>query len=342
MPLKEFNRELRERMLAFLWRQWAQLGLASAQVESRDGWVILPEALLLLSGTVARWDPRLLDEIIDWLTVNASFVNFPQIKSISRSFRFQSTPVVSAIVSVVQGNNSRLRWRLEPPEPVDNPQPLFWRNSQPAPTDLGPTDKTFLRFGFARGTVNPRGLSRRFNPVMPESALLRLRALLGVTARAEILTYLCTHGASHPTAISRETGYSQKNIQDTLVDMAASQVVHIAKLEGRKKTYFVSQKDRATLLYNAAVSPIWITWPPVFRALEIAWWKLLELERAKPDTPILSIELRDLKDQLQLLQERAGVQGVFREDRGIAGDAFIEIFLEDMDAWLTKQLNETP
>ena len=72
MLLKDFNSELRNRMHAFLWRQWGQLGLASASVESKDEWVIDPEALLLLTGTLGRWDPRLFDEVIVWILKNAS------------------------------------------------------------------------------------------------------------------------------------------------------------------------------------------------------------------------------------------------------------------------------
>ena len=151
------------------------------------------------------------------------------------------------------------------------------RGSRRTAADFGRKDATFLDFGFVRGVVEPRGMSRLFNPVMPQCALLRLRSLFGVTARAEILLYLCTHGALHPTAIARDIGFSQKNVQDMLVDMSASHVVHSGKLVGRKKTYFISAKDRPGLLYDSSHPPRWVTWAPLYRALELTWWRLIEL-----------------------------------------------------------------
>ena len=75
--LQGFSGSLSERVDSFLWRQWSQLGVASASAQHRDGWILDPEALLLLSATFARVDPRLFDEIMDWLVRNANFVNVP-------------------------------------------------------------------------------------------------------------------------------------------------------------------------------------------------------------------------------------------------------------------------
>lgn len=340
MSLTDFNSKLRERLRAFVWRQWAQLGLAAANVEERDGWIIDPEALLLLTGTVGRWDPRLFDEAIDWLAVNASFINIPRLKSLSRDFSFQSLPVVGAMCAVAQKTDSRLRWRFRTPNPRGKTEPLFWRGTEPAPVDFGDHDETFHEFGFDRGRLELRCLSKRFNPAMPECALLRLRSLIGVTARAEILLYLYSHGASHPSQMAREIGFSQKNVQDTLVDMSASHIVLTGKLVGRKKSYFIAKRDKGKLLHTPTHLPEWVTWPPLFHAIEIVWWKFLELERASLSPSLLSMELRDLKDSVEALSERSGIRGMFREDRGISGDAFVKAALVDIDAWLHATLRE--
>lgn len=340
MLLKDFNSDLRNRVRAFLWRQWAQLGLASATVESPDKWIIDPEALLLLTSSLGRWDPRLFDEVIDWILKNANFINFPRLKSILRTYHFDSERVIAAMASVVQAGNRKLNWRIPKLDIPSSPEPLFWRGKQPQPIGYGKEDLVFRQFGFSRGVLELRGLSRRFNPVLPECALLRLRSLLGISARAEIIIFLCTHGPAHPSRIARETGFSQKNIQDTLVDMAASHVVHVGKLEGRKKSYFITNKDRATLLHDPDHPPRWVTWSPLFRAIEILWFKLLHLETEKPSPLLLSSQLRQLKETLQLLVQQGGYMDAFSNDFAYVGESYSEVFLSDTDYWLRKMLNE--
>ena len=80
MSLNEFNLNLRKYLVHFLWRQWAQLGVAYASVEKEDWWIIDPEALWLFSATFARYDARLFDEILDWILKNAAFINIPRLK----------------------------------------------------------------------------------------------------------------------------------------------------------------------------------------------------------------------------------------------------------------------
>ncbi|MBN1670147.1 MAG: hypothetical protein JXR37_03900 [Kiritimatiellae bacterium] len=340
MLLSDFNSEFRARCIAFLWRQWAQLGLASATVERRDGWITDPEALILLTGTVGRWDPRLFDEVIDWLAKNASFVNVPRLKSLLRVNRFESGRAVSAMVECVRSTNSRLHWRFAKTDVPTQAEPLFWRDVDPQPVGYGDEDEVFLRFGYRRGVLHLRGLSRRFNAVLPECAILRLRSLMGVSARAEILCYLSTHGPSHPSGIARETGFSQKNVQDTLVDMAASGAVHVGRLEGRKKLYFVTERNKEMFLHDASHLPRWVTWPPLLRALELLWWGLLELENKKTSALLLSSELRRLAQAARPLAERGGAMEALRDDCPYAGEAYTDVFKVDVRRWLAGLLNE--
>ena len=53
MLLPEFNLQLKELLVEFLWRQWIQLGVhASSSLEDRDGWIIDPEALWLFTANI--------------------------------------------------------------------------------------------------------------------------------------------------------------------------------------------------------------------------------------------------------------------------------------------------
>ncbi|MFH0909461.1 MAG: hypothetical protein V1929_11935 [bacterium] len=318
MSLNEFRTQLNKRLVHFLWRQWAQLGLASASVETRDEWVIDPEALLLLSAHFGRFDARLFDEIMDWLVKNAAFMNMPRLKSLMKRFGFKEGAVVAAMTDVVTRHNSRLTWRLPVLSRVEADRNLFlFLDGNPLP-DFWDPDEIFLRHGYRRGRVELRGLSSRFNAVMPECSLLRLRSLFGVTARAEIVLYLLTHEDGHPSGIARETGYSQKNVQDTLVDMTASSVIHGKQLMTREKYYFMLATDRAPFLPITDKPPRWITWPPLFLGLQRLAEELSELAVKSVSDRLLASELRRIAEEVRPLFEASGFGGalasVFERD----------------------------
>lgn len=330
MLLNEFKNNLTEYLVHFLWRQWAQLGVAAASVEHEDDWVIDPEALWLLSGTFARHDARLFDEIMDWLARNAAFINIPRLRSLSRKFRFSGMVAVSAMAEVVKETNSRLHWRFPPLHGDNELEPLFfYRTGEPMP-DFGLRDPVFERYGFTRGRLELRGMSRRFNPVMPTCSLLRLRALLGTSARAEIILYLLTHDMAHPSLVARETGYSQKNVQDTLVDMCASGLVHPAQLEGRKKLYFMKHEHRSPFLHMPERPPQWMTWPPLFRGLEMLVEGVAALDTRDISAMLREAELRRLMSDVQSYFEAAGCAGLVTTSRIPMGKEALESLFNDL------------
>jgi hypothetical protein len=79
--LKTFKDEYQNLVLNFLWRQWSALGVAG-QASGEDAWIIDPEALLLLTCTMGRHEPRLFDEALDWLQENGRFINVMRLKRI--------------------------------------------------------------------------------------------------------------------------------------------------------------------------------------------------------------------------------------------------------------------
>ena len=79
--LKIFKAEYQNHLLNFLWRQWSSLGVAG-QSRGDDVWIIDPEALLLFTFTLGRHEPRLFDEVLDWLQANGRFINILRLKRI--------------------------------------------------------------------------------------------------------------------------------------------------------------------------------------------------------------------------------------------------------------------
>ena len=334
MSLNEFNLNLRKYLVHFLWRQWAQLGVASASVEKEDGWIIDPEALWLFSATFARYDARLFDEILDWILKNAAFINIPRLKSLARRFCFDEMNVVAAMAAVVRQKNSRLNWRFSIAEKTGDATPLFLDVSEEPLPDFGTYDDTFLRFGFKRGKVVFRGLSRQFNADMSACALLRLRAFFGINARAETVLYLLTHDMAHPSHIARETGFSQKNVQDTLIDMSGSGLVHPAKLEGRMKMYFMKKDHKTPFLYRPESPPQWTTWPPVFRGLQILSKGVSKISSQQMSELLKTAELRRLFGEVQSKFEQAGLVGLLTPNRGSSDATVMASFLSQLKNFL--------
>ena len=335
MWLNEFKQDVEQRLLHFLWRQWGQLGLASASVDTRDHWVIDPEALWLFSSSLARYDARLFDEIMDWLVKNSAFLNLPRLKSLHRKFSLGELDVTAAMADVICQHNSRLHWRFNVPEPDGELQALFISEDM-KPLGFGAQDETFLRYGFTRGAVELRGLSRRFNRVMPECNLLRLRSIFGVSARAEIVLYLLTHKLGHPSQIAKETGFSQKNIQDTMVDMSASGFIHPGQLDGRKKSYFI-QDQAAPLLVAGSGKPVqWVTWPPLFGALEILLSGLKVLQNEAISQNLIASELKQLVHLMRPGFQQAGFADVMSDPLPHHGVAYLPVFNSDVEKLLIR------
>jgi hypothetical protein len=339
MLLTDFNNTLTERLLAFLWRQWVQIGVrASFEEKDRDGWIVDPEALWLLTASIGREDPRLFDAATDWVVANSSFVNIPRLKSLVHLYGFESVRAVAAMAARVRLNNKRLKWSFSGLQMPEIPQPLFPRGSPSAETSAENCDEVFREFGFLRGVMELRGMARQFNYTMPECALLRLRALAGLNARAEIYAYLCTHSGGHPSGIARETGYSQRNIQDTITDMSAAHIVISGQLVGRKKRYMINKSNWGTLLHNPADPPRWMTWPPLFRALEILWTECRRLGEKEGSPLFLSGRLRELMKRLRPLLECEECETVFRAYEAFPGELYSQIFMEDIEGWLGRGL----
>jgi hypothetical protein len=54
-------------ILEFLWTQWSGLGI-HADVSEKKTWIADPEALLIASIDLGRYDPRLFDAVAAWMT----------------------------------------------------------------------------------------------------------------------------------------------------------------------------------------------------------------------------------------------------------------------------------
>ena len=333
--LTTFRDQVRDKLLAFLWRQWSALGVAG-HAKTNDPWAIDPEALLLLTATVGRHDARLFDEVLDWLDVNGTFINVQRLRRIQQTEGFAGLPVLAGIAGVIGRGAQAVKWKnLATVESVGEPQPLFFLpDYRPLPV-LGEPDPVFARVGLLRDPAKPRGYAQPFFPNERTALILQLRALLGVNARAEIIQYLLTHEAAHPAEIARQAYYFKKTVQDALVDMHRSGVVEVRTF-GREKHYWLVPEPWARLLHrdDEGKMPFWISWPAVFIALERIWLKLLDPTLDDLDPRVLAVELRKLLADIRPAVERAGFPANTLSRLQYTGDEFVSAFLNDIHSIL--------
>jgi hypothetical protein len=329
--LNESRGFLRQAISCWLWREWTTMGVAGASA-SEMRHVIDPEALLLFTGTAGRGDPRLFDEVLDWLTANGRLLNGPRLKRLLRAYEFSSGRVLAAICSVLPKKGCRLDWRMNQVESAPEEALFYGADARPLP-DYGIRDPDFLALGFRRGQLDLRHYSQPPDPSRPACLWLTLRSLLGINCRVEILVYLLTRSCGYPSQIARETGYTQRNIQDVMVNMAASGQL-LATRKRREVEYRLTSPLWKKLLLGAQKSPAWIQWPPVLRALEQVWLRLFDEKLEELSDSTLASELFLLVRKIRPHLECANLAHLLTPESKGLGDDYAATFIGDLTAIL--------
>lgn len=156
------------------------------------------------------------------------------------------------------------KWKVFTEKPPVNPEPkpLFPGLSTPSKVD-----EKFQRWGWLRGHVETRKLSRPPRPDRPATLLLNLRVLFGRQARAEVFAWLLSHDAGHPAQIAKETEYFRGSIQNVLNELELSGQVQATRL-GREKLFSLRPESWRFLLpawqETGAEFPVWRPWAGIF------------------------------------------------------------------------------
>ena len=82
MRAAQLRKEIVADSVALAWDQWSQLGVSAASPPHREERAADPEALLLFTLEVGRNDPRLFDEVLDWLALNEHLVSVHRLRNV--------------------------------------------------------------------------------------------------------------------------------------------------------------------------------------------------------------------------------------------------------------------
>jgi hypothetical protein len=332
MPISEIRDKVSQGLLDFAWRQWAQVG-ASATVEGADRWAVDPEALILFTIGIGRRDPRLFDEMLDWMAFNQELLSTQRLRNLARRF-----PMPSALVAAVtawtrqtapaslivsdQGGTG------QGGEPVFSPDVLAFV-SQP--------DPVFAEHGFIRPHAARTGKSHAPDPALPVNLSFRLRHLFGAGGRSETMRVLltCPDGPLDTARIADEAGFAKRNISDVLTSLTNSGVVK-AVWAGNER-HFTAYRERWALLLDLAGPadmPSFVSWVHLLpAALEIVIW-LDEKADTTESEYLIASQARRLMNRLARDLEAGGIDLPRR--RPAHGTAYLPVFAETSSALLTR------
>ena len=214
MPNESFKDEVLELALELAWSLWAELGV-SGWTRRHSSQAIDLEPLILHTSWLGQFDKRLRDESIDWCVTNSRFVSAVLLKNLLR----RSSDVVQASFA-----------------------------------DYGATVKAHVRAPWpGEGEVWNLRLSRKSAVAdlsRPSLIQLRLRAMFGVSARAEVLKLLISEPGRGWTAadLSHLSGYGKPNVTAALEMLSLAGLVKQERVGNAFRFILMRQVELLALL----------------------------------------------------------------------------------------------
>lgn len=196
-----------EQSLALASGAWRELGV-SGWTSSHGDWAVDPEPLILFTAALGDADPRLRDEATDWCVRNWRHVSKARLKNLLRE---QPDGVQEAFgeFAATVGAHAGIIWP---------------GGTRPRPY-----------------AVTGRSTLPRLD--QPSVAWLRLRAMFGVGARAEILRrFLSTNGGlMSVAALASATSYTKRNVAEECDTLERAGVLAV-RVRGNRFYYSLARR----------------------------------------------------------------------------------------------------
>lgn len=333
---------LRDRLVAglraFAWDEWAQMGFLASPARA-SLWAQDPEALIVFTLEVGRDDPRLFDELLDWLLVNESLLSVRRLRALCDGP--DDERLVDAALGWVAQHRPRARLASRARVGTFERAPdLLFRGLG---ADVRRPDAAFAAAGWLRSATRPSRKSRRPDLRAPVNLSFRLRELLGVGVRAEVVRFLLTVVAPSADArtIAASACFAKRNVHEALTALHDAGVVRRWTV-GNEQRYVIA--DRAGWAHLLDVAPADLPteqpWPQLLHGLRtlLRWVQ-------RPDLAELSDYMRasHARDVLEVVRGDFAYAGV-DVGRSTAEGAWddLEALVEDVLLRLAPQGGDDP
>jgi hypothetical protein len=302
------------RLLDFAWAEWSQMGVAGG-IRVHSPWAQDPEALVVFSLELARDDPRLFDEIMAWIATNDALLSVRRLRAMCRTA--DDLRLVDAVERWLatrksQSSPSKSEGTAGPP----GLEPLF----RGLETPIRKLDPAFAAAGFSRSRLVP-GTAMEPDLRLPINLAFRLRHLLGVSVRAEVVRHLLTVPRGEfviTQVIAGSAGYARRNVQEALGALRRAGVVEVRTSPGFM--HWGTQPERWSELLDLDEVPVHCDWPHLLAGLGrvLRWLRRPELDDLS--SYLLGSQTRDLLEEARDDFERAGVSVGESDAGGAWGD----------------------
>ncbi len=254
--------QLRERMLDLAWSLWTGLGVPG-RIDIHGDCAIDPEPLILFTAGLGDADSRLRDEATDWCIRYGQLVAGARLKNLIGDESDRVRAGYGEFAATVSSCSSH-RWP-------------------------GATTRR-------EHTVRERPRVQAFN--RPSQIVLRLRALLGVGGRADIIrAFLASPESAFSAAdLATETSYTKRNMAQVLEALRLADVVQAFPI--RNQIHYRMPRERIDQL-REQLSPVpasFVRWPPVLHVLT-AVYETMQLFESK-NKNIRGVEARAAVERL--------------------------------------------
>jgi hypothetical protein len=240
--MNRLRQEVDALALDLAWSLWAELGVDGA-VRRHDWQAIDLEPLIIFTAHLGSADSRLRASAIDWCIANARFASAFRLKNLAQAARPETRTAFGRFAATVRAH-AKAPWPAQ-----GDPLTLFHPERAGSP-DL-----------------------RR-----PSLVQLRLRALVGVSARAEILKLmLADPDRAQPASIlAEDAAYGKGSVAQSLEMLTMAGIVQVQP-HGNRLMYRLARPGELAqaLQWLPSVFPDW--WP-IFNIVEA----LLDFGRAAP------------------------------------------------------------
>ena len=253
--------ELREQIVDLLWSQWHELGVSTTVSRRHEGDCIDLEPLIAFTAVHSDLDARLRDESIDWVLQYGTYVSRARLKNILAGWGEIENPRFREYAATVNAH-SRAGW------PAGRAKALAFRpRARSLLTDLG----------------------------APALLSLRIRALFGVGARAELLRNLLARPLEARTAseLAVDTSYGKRNVLNELEPLRFAGLVKSFRAVNADR-YQLARIDELAALLRPLPSRF-TRWTHVYASLHV----MLDLVQRGTKRS----ELQNAVDALRLLEE---------------------------------------
>jgi hypothetical protein len=301
LAISELKEDLQRRLSSFLWNEWGQMGVLATSSQNSP-WAADPEALLLLTLEVGREEPRLLDEVLDWLVVNERLISVQRLRNLTRDEA--DRVLVEAVIGWLGEKRKRPRLGARPGlSETEKPQPFF-RNSELPVED---PDPAFLAQGFTKPRSGPTRKSQRPDLNEPINFAFRLRLLLGIGVRAEAMRILLTTPAPRVDVqtLAVSTGYAKRNVQEGVTALTAAGVLSSWGVGNVQR--FEASPERWAHLLALDRLPQQVDWPQIFGAYRRLLRWLADPANQNLSEYMLASEARSLVEEISPDLRFAGV-----------------------------------